>query len=352
MRCHEPLLRYQVRVACHSPKALKSGCSWPFMPVPLNFGVRLSFPGPPLNQTQISILNSRITWSIIIAMAGSMKKQVRVASVGKPAAGLPDVSGRAAGPRLSKPLLRCSHSDSHFLPSQPPMRSGLLMPGTRASLTLLISGAILALSPATIAWPRWVMTETLAAASVLWVFAEISGPLALRRLRILQLSLALATATLVRWDQIWLLVPAAGCAIYMEHRNPLNMCRQIAIMGFAASLLIVFMMLRAATVSLPLLPTVEEDLNQWCKGLLAVAAKNQSFERGFMWPIEDKKYADIASKFDYSSIAPGFDTARLRAVLNRITALPPDSTLPEKLDAELADLARNPSWKRGRAFTS
>ena len=214
---------------------------------------------------------------------------------------------------------------------------------------LLISGAILALSPATIAWPRWVMTETLAAASVLWVFAEIFRSLALRRLRILQLSLALATATLLRWDQVWLLVPAAACAIYMEHRNPLNMCRQIAIMGFAASLLILFMMLRAATVGLPLLPTVDEDLTNGARDFWRVAAKNQSFERGFMWPIEDKKYADIASKFDYSSIAPGFDTARLRAVLNRITALPPDSALPEKLDAELADLARSPSseaWSR------
>jgi hypothetical protein len=219
----------------------------------------------------------------------------------------------------------------------------------KSLLTLLISGAILALSPATIAWPRWVMTETLAAASVLWVFAEIFRSLALRRLRILQLSLALATAMLVRWDQIWLLVPAAACAIYMEHRNPLKMCRQIAIMGFAASLLILFMMLRAATVSLPLLPTVDEDLTNGARDFWRVAAKNQSFERGFMWPIEDKKYADIASRFDYSSIAPGFDTARLRAVLNRIAALPPDSALPEKLDAELADLARSPSseaWSR------
>jgi hypothetical protein len=97
--------------------------------------------------------------------------------------------------------------------------------------TLLISGAILPLSPATIAWPRWVMTETLAGAAALWVFAEIFRSLALRRLRILQLSLALATATLVRWDQIWLLVPAAACAIYIDHRNPLNACRQIGIMA-------------------------------------------------------------------------------------------------------------------------
>jgi hypothetical protein len=109
------------------------------------------------------------------------------------------------------------------------------------------------------------------------------------------------------------------------------------------------MVLRAATVGLPLLPTVDEDLTQGAKEFWRVAAKNQSFERSFMWPIEDKKYAGMASKFDYSSLAPGFDTADLHTVINQISALPRDSALPEKLDAELADLARNPrseGWSR------
>jgi hypothetical protein len=112
---------------------------------------------------------------------------------------------------------------------------------------------------------------------------------------------------------------------------------------------IFFMVLRAATLGLPLLPSVEADLTNGARDFWWVAAKNQSFQLSFTWPIEDEKYTDIASQFDYSSIAPGFDTARLRAVLNRISALPPDSALPEKLDAELAELARNPSseaWSR------
>lgn len=215
--------------------------------------------------------------------------------------------------------------------------------------TLLMSGAILALSPATIAWPRWVMTETLAGAAALWVFAEIFRSLALKRLRILQISLALAAAILVRWDQIWLLVPAAACAIYIGYRNPFNVCRQIGIIGFAAGFLIFFMVLRAVILGLPLLPTVEEDLTKGARDFWWVAAKNQSFARSFTWPIEDKKYALMVSQFDYSSIAPGFDTARLRAVINRISALPAGTALPEELDAELAELARSPSseaWSR------
>jgi hypothetical protein len=219
------------------------------------------------------------------------------------------------------------------------------------SLTaLLISGAILALSPATIAWPRWVLTETIAAASVLWVFAEIFRSLALQRLRIAQLSLALATATLVRWDQIWLLVPAAACAIYMGHRNPLNVCRQIGILGFGSGLVILFMVLRAATVGLPLSPAVDEDLTKGAREFWTVAAKNQSLERGFLWPMGDKRYAQMASRFDYSSLAPGFDMARLHAVISRISALPQDTDLPRELDAELSDLARNPSPKAWSRF--
>jgi hypothetical protein len=209
--------------------------------------------------------------------------------------------------------------------------------------TLLISGAILALSPVTIAWPRWVMTETLAGAAALWVFAEIFRSLALRRLRILRLSLALAAAILVRWDQIWLLIPAAACVIYIGHRNPFNVCRQIGIMSFAAGFLIFFMVLRAVILGLPLLPSVEEDLTNGARDFWWVAAKNQSFTNSFTWPIEDKTYENVASQFDYSSVAPGFDTSRLRALLNRISTLPAGAALPQKLDAELAELARNPS---------
>jgi hypothetical protein len=221
----------------------------------------------------------------------------------------------------------------------------------KSPATLVISGAVLALSPVTIAWPRWVLTETLAGVGALWVFAEIFRSLALQRLRILQLSLAASVAILVRWDQIWLLVPAAGCAIYIGYPNPLRVCRQIGIMGFAAGVSIFLMVLRAAIVGLPLLPSVasDTDLPKGVMDFWQAAAKNQSFTASFAWPITDNEYEHMASQFDFSSIAPGFDTSRFRAVLNRISALPSDIALPRELDAELAELARNPSseaWSR------
>jgi hypothetical protein len=209
--------------------------------------------------------------------------------------------------------------------------------------TLLISGAILALSPVTIAWPRWVMTETLAGAAALWVFAEIFRSLALRRLRILRLSLALAAAILVRWDQIWLLIPAAACVIIYRASQSIQCVPSNRDHELRSRLLVFFMVLRAVILGLPLLPSVEEDLTNGARDFWWVAAKNQSFTNSFTWPIEDKTYENVASQFDYSSVAPGFDTSRLRALLNRISTLPAGAALPQKLDAELAELARNPS---------
>jgi hypothetical protein len=207
------------------------------------------------------------------------------------------------------------------------------------SLTaLLISGALIALSPATIAWPRRVMTETLAAASVLWVFAEIFRSLALQRVRITQLSRALATATLVRWDQVWLLVPAAACAIYIGYRNPLKTCCQTGILGFASGLVILLMMLRAIIIGLPLVPSVNEDFPEGAREFWSGAAKDQSLEPSFYGPIGDKTYGQMASRFDYSSLAPGLDTAQLHALINRVSALPEGSELPRDLDSEFAEL--------------
>ena len=61
----------------------------------------------------------------------------------------------------------------------------------------------------------------------------------------------------------------------------------------------------------------------------------------------------MASRFDYSSLAPGLDTIRLHALISRVSALPEGSELPRDLDAEFGELARNPSskaWSRPRLF--
>jgi hypothetical protein len=124
-------------------------------------------------------------------------------------------------------------------------------------------------------------------------------------------------------------------------------------LGFASGLVILLMMLRAAIIGIPLYPSINEDLPEGARAFWSVAAKDQSLEPGFYWPIGDKTYAQMDSKFDYSSLAPGLDTVQLHALISMISALPEDSELPRDLDAEFAELARNPSpkaWSRLQLF--
>jgi hypothetical protein len=60
-------------------------------------------------------------------------------------------------------------------------------------------------------------------------------------------------------------------------------------------------------------------------------------------PMGDRTYAQIASRFDYSSLAPGLDTVQLHALINRVSALPEYGELLRDLDAEFGELARNPA---------
>jgi hypothetical protein len=104
-------------------------------------------------------------------------------------------------------------------------------------------------------------------------------------------------------------------------------------------------MLRATIIGLPLVPSINEDFPEGAREFWNVAAKDQSLEPGFYWPIGDKSYAQTESNFDYSSLAPGLDTVQLHALINRVSALPEGSELLRDLDAEFGELARNPQPK-------
>ncbi len=70
-------------------------------------------------------------------------------------------------------------------------------------------GLVLSLSPLLIAWPRYLQTETLALASVLFLIAELINSYREKKIRILSLALAITIATWIRLDNIFLCVPIA-----------------------------------------------------------------------------------------------------------------------------------------------
>jgi len=193
----------------------------------------------------------------------------------------------------------------------------------------------------TVAWPRWVLTETLAAAAGLLVVTALFRSLKAQKMKVLITGMAIAFATFVRWDQIWLLVPAALCAFYLG--GSLKGLRHTAIIGIITALPILAMILRAALVGLSLLPanTIETD-SYLARGVWVFykkAALTQEATSGFFWPLWSREYEGVAQRFNFDSIISSFNTARFHTLMDQISALPNGSPLPADMNAELMELA-------------
>lgn len=93
-------------------------------------------------------------------------------------------------------------------------RSFEFLTGSRS--TALALGLVLALSPMTIAWPRHVLTETLAIATTTFVLAEIIRSLTEKRVRGTSLTIGLVAASFARLDGILLLAPVAVLIFYIN----------------------------------------------------------------------------------------------------------------------------------------
>jgi hypothetical protein len=161
---------------------------------------------------------------------------------------------------------------------------------------LLVSLLMLAFSPVSIAWARWILTETLAAAAGLWAFAALFRSLGARRMRVVVAAMAIGGATFVRWDQIWLLAPASICAFYLGGFS--KGLRDTAAMGFIAAIPVLAMIMRAALVGLPLLPgMIPSSDPEFARGGVVAfwrqAALTQEATSGFLWPIWSQEYKDL-----------------------------------------------------------
>jgi len=80
----------------------------------------------------------------------------------------------------------------------------------------IAAGLLLALSPAHVAWSRWLLTESLATTITIWFFAEIIASKRDGRLHTVALSIAFGAAVLVRYDLIILALPLAAAAVWIH----------------------------------------------------------------------------------------------------------------------------------------
>jgi hypothetical protein len=210
---------------------------------------------------------------------------------------------------------------------------------TNSRVIGLVLGVVLAVSPATLGWPRHIFTESLAIACTAWFFAEIIRSLAEKNLRVLPLGLALAAAVFIRIDLLSLCIPLAFVGFIIE--RPLN-----AIAKGAAIILITVLPLsawtvRSVTAGLPAMPD------------LTITAKGEPFPAGFMawgnsWATDQYQlgiwmYPVMTER--YSGIAPpstAFDSAkernRVRTLLKRLNTME-GQAMPANIDAAFGKIA-------------
>jgi hypothetical protein len=209
---------------------------------------------------------------------------------------------------------------------------------------LLGSLIIITFSPITIAWPRWVLTETLAAAAGLLVLTALFRSLKAQKMNVILTGLAIAGATFIRWDLICLLVPSTMCAFYLSGFS--KGLRHAVIIGAITALPILAMIGRAGLVGLPLLPSITLDRDLYLpKGVFIFykkAAITKEAMSGFVWPMLDRTYEGVAQNFNYNSISSSFNTVQFRTLMDRISELPSGSPLPADMNAELIELAGTP----------
>jgi len=205
------------------------------------------------------------------------------------------------------------------------------------------TGLVLALSPLTIGWSHWILTETVAAAAALWLVADCIRSASTRTFRTGPLAISLAAATFVRWDLIWLSVPIMAVAWHLR-RTP-GILFRLCVVGTPVSTLIALLIARAAIVGLPLVPSAlnagPDELPPGIVTFWNVASTRQTATSGLLWRVWNRQYQKIADTFDYDSLSGRVDASAFRSVLRDLSSVPDGRPVPDSIDQRFAGLARD-----------
>ena len=163
---------------------------------------------------------------------------------------------------------------------------------------LIVAGTIVALSPVTVGWSRWVLTETLSAAAGLLVLAECLNVLTLNRISTLRFCIAIGLCALMRWDMIWVAIPFMAVAIVLCGLR--KAVPKIAAVGALAAIPYVAAIVRAVVVGLPLLPSPYPPIDEIPPGIQSFwkkTAVTQNATAALMWPVWDRRYSRVLPRF-------------------------------------------------------
>jgi hypothetical protein len=182
----------------------------------------------------------------------------------------------------------------------------------------LLTGLVLALSPLQVAWPRYVLTETLALAGTLWLFAELFRSLHGSKLRIVPIAIALIATTFIRYDGVLLAIPVAATG-FIIHR-PIDAIKRGLVIALILGLPWIGWVMRNIEVGLEnvLIPPVS-NFNEATKGYsswMKTWQVNQYQTQATLWPTATKSYHAI--RIDESAYRTENEKKKIRILLDQL----------------------------------
>jgi hypothetical protein len=215
----------------------------------------------------------------------------------------------------------------------------LMLPGFKG--WLFATGLLLAFSPLTAPWSHWVLTETLAAAASLWVAAECLRSLAIRQTRTPHIALALTAAVLVRWDLVWLILPAAVVTWHLHRARA--MVYTVGLWLGVAAIPVLLLVARATALGLPPVPSAlnatADELPPGVVSFWKAASTRQGATSTLLWAVWNRRYRMIETTFDYGSVSKKVGTDRLRSMLHALSSVPDGQPVPPEVDKSFAMIA-------------
>jgi hypothetical protein len=206
---------------------------------------------------------------------------------------------------------------------------------------VVAAGLLIALSPNTLGWSNWVMTEPLAAAGLIWLVAEFLTAIATRRIPILRFSAAIAVCAILRWDTVWASIPLIVLAFRLYRLKKAALT--VAIIGVLSALPYAALSIRAASAGLPLVPSAYPPKDEVPTGILTfwrTAAVTETSASNLFWPVWGRRYRDIQPARYSESFAASALSGHARELFRQLASTPDRATVPTQLDASFADLAR------------
>lgn len=199
---------------------------------------------------------------------------------------------------------------------------------------------LVALSPAHLAWGRFVLPDALTVAVAVWIMAEIARGLHQRRLPVVSLGLAVSAACWLRYDGVIVSV-AVAVAGFSIHR-PAEALRRGTAIALIVAVPLVGWSLRSASQGLGWFPQPRFMLDGSFTpaGFLAWGRTwivNLPQGAGFGYPLATKNYHQIVIGADVA-YASRTERARVETLMDRLAGHR-GRDFPADIDAEFASIA-------------